>query len=90
LSRPNEHDLALLPNGDVLAVVRMDGGDGLATHPYRNYYRTVSSDQGKTWSTLEEIPNVGCARPRLAMLGGGKGPLLLSGGRQKNNGTQVN
>eukprot|EP01045_Picozoa_sp_COSAG04_P010444 COSAG04_NODE_640_length_11672_cov_32.635358_7_plen_109_part_00 len=83
---PNEHDLAMLDFGQVLAVVRtlsprfyssvlsdvlvrkcqtkaegvlllpppptqvrLDAGDGLASHPYVPYYYTISRDGGVTW-----------------------------------------
>eukprot|EP00052_Salpingoeca_macrocollata_P028592 m.278317 g.278317 ORF g.278317 m.278317 type:complete len:446 (+) comp22878_c1_seq13:3217-4554(+) len=83
---PNEHDLALL--GDrrtVLAVVRMDAGDG-AHHQFLNYYKSFSTDQGRTWSKLEEMKDIGCARPRLLFL---NGVLFLSGGRQENLGIEA-
>ena len=47
-------------------------------------------DGGYTWTPLVAMPGTGCARPRLLMLGGGFAPLLMSGGRMKNNGTNDN
>ena len=80
---PNEMDLVRLDDGGILAVVRLDGGDGPATHPYVNYFQTVSRDGGRTWSKLERT-SAGCARPRLLRLGS---TLILSGGRQRNSNT---
>ena len=76
---PNENDLALMPDGRILCVLRLDAGDGTKSHPYRPYVRSVSGDGGRTWSRAVSLgESVGCARPRLLALGGS---LLLSGGR---------
>jgi hypothetical protein len=78
---PNENDLALLPDGSVLAVVRLDAGDGRPDHPFRPYVRSVSTDGGRTWSRAQSLGDgVGCARPRLLSLGKAGG-VVLSGGR---------
>ena len=71
-------------------MVRLDAGDGLATHPYVDYHYTVSVDGGRTWPRLLPMAGTGCARPRLLQLGGGFAPLLMSGGRMKNNGSDDN
>eukprot|EP00039_Didymoeca_costata_P001094 m.49677 g.49677 ORF g.49677 m.49677 type:complete len:372 (-) comp10623_c0_seq3:173-1288(-) len=84
---PNEHDLVLLDSDLILSVVRLDGGDGLPDHPYKNYTYTVSTDAGVTWTPLQFMPDTGCARPRLAMLGENRSLLLMSGGRMRNIGT---
>jgi hypothetical protein len=92
---PNEHALALLSdNATVLVVIRLDAGDGPATHPYVNYVSATSADGGRTWSPAAAIPNAGCARPRLLHLGydpvfGGTAPApaVLTGGRWRNHGT---
>ena len=86
---PNENDLTLLADGStIMAIIRMDAGDGPETHPYKNYARSISTDGGKSWSTATPIPNVGCARPRLLMLGeANQGPLVLTGGRARNRNT---
>lgn len=83
---PNEHDVVLSPDGATLvAVVRLDAGDGARAiggqcQPpnYLSYHRTTSSTFGKTWEALTAIPNAGCARPRLLVVGS---LLLMSGGR---------
>ena len=81
---PNEHDMTVLPDGKtLLAVVRLDGGDGgrkppLEPYYYLPYHRCLSTDWGKTWSRLTPIPNTGCARPRLLTVGW---KVLLTGGR---------
>ena len=81
---PNEMDLAWLPDRKtILAMIRLDGGDGPKTHPYVNYHRSVSSDRGATWSKLTAV-DAGCARPRLLQLGP---TMLLSGGRHRNENT---
>jgi len=74
---PNEHDMALLPNGDVLCVMRTGAGDGRGG--YMPFYKTLSSDGGRTWSKPEVMPNIGCARPHLVQLGN---VTILSGGRK--------
>ena len=53
---------------------------------YKNYRRFLSKDEGRHWSGPFELPNTGSCRPRLLMMGGGKGPLILSGGRSVNRG----
>jgi hypothetical protein len=75
-------------------VIRLDAGDGPETHPYVNYIAVTSKDYGKTWTLGVEIPNAGCARPRMLHLGydpvfGGTNPapLILTGGRWRNHGT---
>jgi hypothetical protein len=52
-----------LSNGTLVMVVRLDGGDGLETHPFLNYYRTVSHDDGlaplldqKQWLAVHSSP----------------------------------
>jgi hypothetical protein len=45
-------------------VVRLDAGDGRATHPYVDYYYTVSLDGGRTWPKMQPMAGTGCARPR--------------------------
>ena len=75
---PNENAMSLLADGRTLTIVfRTDNGDGNPDHPElaKNaaYYQTFSADHGKTWSVGKIMPGVGCARPRLLMLGGGGG-----------------
>lgn len=78
---PNENDLALMADGRILCVLRLDAGDGVRSQPYRPYVRSMSSDGGLTWSAAVPLgEGVGCARPRLLALG--KRSLLLSGGRR--------
>lgn len=77
---PNENDLALLRDGSILCVFRLDAGDGRQAHPFRSYAKSVSTDGGLTWSTPVPLPkSIGCARPRLLRLAAGG--LLMSGGR---------
>ena len=82
---PNEHDLAYLSDQQtLLCLIRMDGGDGPASHPYKYYAKSTSVDQGRTWSKLEYVEHMGCARPRLRLFGS---VLLASGGRMRNDNT---
>ena len=79
---PNEHTLALLPNGEILCVFRTGAGD--ATGHYYPYYSTRSRDSGKTWDTAvpmkdESGNGIGCARPHMVQLPGNI--TLLAGGR---------
>jgi hypothetical protein len=78
---PNEHALALLADGvTVAAVVRLDAGDGPASHPYKPYALATSADGGRSWTARGALAGAGCARPRL-LAAAAAGPLLLSGGR---------
>lgn len=64
----------------VAAVVRLDAGDGPASHPYRPYALATSADGGRSWTARGALAGAGCARPRL-LAAAATGPLLLSGGR---------
>lgn len=87
LEGPNEHDVTVLPDGaSLLAVVRLDGGDGglkppLQPYHYLDYHKSISTDWGRTWSRLAPI-DAGCARPRLLALGS---VVVLSGGRHRTH-----
>ena len=88
---PNENDLALLSNGTIICIIRLDAGDGrrvlppdMKAHHMLPYVKTISSDGGKTWSKPISLVDtrghmMGCARPRLLGLSGGG--VVLSGGR---------
>jgi polygalacturonase len=98
----SENSIAVLSDGVTLMVVnRFDGNAGCGgivppagdkplttTTHYTEYHVQFSSNEGTSWSRAVPLPHMGCARPRLLMLGKGKGPLLLAGGRncvaQKN------
>jgi hypothetical protein len=83
---PNENTLALLANGTLLCVMRLDAGDA---GRYHRYAASFSSDgKAQTWSVATMLNGVGAARPRLLRLGTS---LLLSGGRtwKKNRDTVV-
>lgn len=82
---PNENALSLTSAGDVLVVMRMDGNDGArwGDHRPKNYYSSLSTDEGKTWTKASEMRDltgkgIGTARPQLLLLGGS---LLLTGSR---------
>ena len=88
---PNENDLALLSDGSIICVIRLDAGDGRkalppdhVAHHMLQYVKTISRDNGKTWSKAADLVDtrgamMGCARPRLLGLSGGG--VVLSGGR---------
>lgn len=90
----SEHSVAVLSDGKTLMVVnRFDGNGGCGsqvpakgdkplttTSHYTEYHVQFSTSEGKTWSKAVPLPRMGCARPKLLMLGQGKGPLLLAGG----------
>lgn len=98
----SENSIAVLSDGVTLMVAnRFDGNAGCGgkvppagdkplttTTHYTEYHVQFSTSEGKSWSRAVPLPHMGCARPRLLMLGKGKGPLLLAGGRncvaQKN------
>ena len=47
----NENSLALLADGtSIICVLRLDAGDGPATHPFLPYVKSTSTDGGFTWS----------------------------------------
>ena len=78
---PNENALSLLADGiTVAAVVRLDAGDGPASHPYKPYALVTSADGGRSWTARGPLAGAGCARPRL-LAAAPDGPLVLSGGR---------
>jgi hypothetical protein len=92
---PSENALAVLSDRKtLLAMMRMDGGDGCSRSPpgcvtkHSAYFKSTSTDNAKTWSFPVAVPGTGAARPRLAQLGGGAGPLILGGGRALNLGTR--
>ena len=67
-----EASLAKLDNGDLLCVFRV----GVPS----SYHRSISRDQGRTWSHPTALPDgVGSVDPRLARLS--NGVLALAGGR---------
>ena len=84
---PNENDLVLLSDGRTLfSVFRIDDGVDGGKVGAKNYRSVRSTDSGRSWSIPREMNDtvgrgMGVARPRMLMLGNGKGPLLLSGGR---------
>ena len=84
---PNENDLVNLSDGKTLfAVFRIDDGVDGGKVGAKNYHSVTSTDDGTSWSRPREMNDttgrgMGVARPRMLMLGNGKGPLLLSGGR---------
>eukprot|EP01084_Bolivina_argentea_P240856 404489_1 len=88
---PNEHDITYLADGKTLfCLIRMDAGDSHGhSGPYKYYSKTISKDYGKTWSKLESIQHMGCAKPRLRMFQMNKNhfALLASGGRMRNDNT---
>ena len=65
----------------LIAVMRFGGcGNRL------NFHKAISRDGGKFWGRAVEMKSpdgkgIGTARPQLLLLGGGRGPLLLSGSR---------
>ena len=83
---------ALLSDGSILCVIRLDAGDGRKTlppdmqpHHFLPYAKVTSKDGGRTWSKPVSLVDthglmMGCARPRLLGFGPGSG-VVLSGGR---------
>ena len=85
-----EADLAVLADGSLLAVMRVDGDCtcGMARvgpdqQPecgiYREYYQSRSDTAGRTWTRPAPMAGAGCVRPHL--LSFGRGGMVLSGGR---------
>lgn len=83
---PNESALVRLADGHtLLAIMRMDGGDGPPDRKHTVMYQSFSQDDGKTWTHAKPMPqNITSVRPKVLMmnaLGPGKGPILLTTGR---------
>ncbi len=68
-----EPALELLPNGDLLAILRTTDGNGIGP-----MYKALSHDQGRTWSKPEAFTETGVL-PRLLQLK--NGVLVLASGR---------
>ena len=94
---PSENALCVLSDRKtLLAMFRMDGGDGCSHAPagsgcvtqHKPYYKATSTNKGLTFSFPAAVLGTGAARPRLMQLGGGAGPLILGGGRALNLGTR--
>jgi sialidase-1 len=61
-----EASLLPLPNGALVAVMRENSGEG------RDAYKTVSHDDGLTWSKPVRMPLPGCHRPTAGLLRDGR------------------
>jgi len=78
---PSESSLAVLTNGTLMAVMRVEGQSGR----YSPYISKLSYDGGLSWHSLrsfntggEGLPGAGCVRPRLMRVGNS---LVMGGGR---------
>ena len=68
---PNEADVQLMDNGDLLCVYRVsDSWD---------FHKSYSQDEGRTWSQPQRMEGMWSVQPRLARLG--NGAVVLTGGR---------
>ena len=81
---PNEATIALLPGSKTLiCIIRVDAGDGGTGG--KPFIKTFSSDHGRTWSAPQNMSSgIGTAKPRLLLMDGVHGPLVLVGGRPGN------
>ena len=70
---PNESHTARQPDGRLLCVFRVGSGREYA------FYRSHSSDEGRTWTHPQPLENAWSVQPRLATLD--IGALTLTGGR---------
>lgn len=68
---PNENSLVALPNGDLLSIIRIEGGDGLPHTRHRPLLQARSSDQGCSWVSSVMRSDIRSARPQLLELSGG-------------------
>ena len=76
----NENDVVVRSDGSLLVVFRVDGGDGYPLHAHRPFMKTVSHDNGLTWSMPVTLPShVLSARPQMLMVAP-EGPLPAHGG----------
>jgi hypothetical protein len=81
---PNESTLAVLKDGSLLVIFRVDGGDGTPDEPHKPYMMARSTDGGSSWSRPTSLPaGVMSAKPVAAVLA--DGTLVLSGGRPALN-----
>jgi hypothetical protein len=83
----NENAVTLTANGSLLAVMRVDGGDGDPNHLHRPFVQSLSHDGGLSWSPPRSLgPSVLSARPMLLRVPNGRtggASLLLTGGRPR-------
>ena len=70
---PNESATVKLAGGGLMCIYRIGGGRDQLFH------RSVSTDEGRTWSKPEPIPNAWSVQPRLTSIGDDL--VLLAGGR---------
>ena len=68
---PNESNTLRLDNGDLLCVYRVGGG--------WDFHKSISADEGRTWSPSVRMEGKASVQPRLAWLG--NGAIVLTGGR---------
>lgn len=81
---PNESTLAILKDGRLIVIFRVDGGDGKPDQTHKPYMMAISQDQGHSWSKPVSLPaGVMSAKPMAVVLA--DGTLLLSGGRPALN-----
>ena len=66
---PNENSLVALQNGDLLSIIRIEGGDGLPHNRHLPLLSAKSSDGGVSWSSTIMRDDIRSARPRLLRLG---------------------
>ncbi len=67
----NESDALLLDNGDLMCIYRVASG--------WDFRKSISRDEGRTWSQPARMEGMASVQPRLARLG--NGAIVLTGGR---------
>lgn len=70
---PSESATVSLNDGRLLCVYRVDSGPG------KDYYCSISQDQGCSWGAPERMPGMGSVKPQIRKLPNGR--FLLAGGR---------
>ena len=68
---PNESNTLRLDNGDLLCVYRVGSR--------WDFHKSISADEGQTWSSSVRMEGMASVQPRLARLG--NGAIVLTGGR---------
>jgi hypothetical protein len=66
---PNENAMVALPSGDLLSIIRIEGGDGLPHMQHKPLLCARSATSGRSWSASLMRTDIRSARPRLLRLG---------------------
>ena len=86
----DEHDVTLLPNGSIIALLRNECDNKVLSGARGGQYlQKISHDGGRSWAVGADMSGIGSVCPRLLMVPGSAATpnaLLLSGGRGRYSG----